>query len=135
MQAFLAPHQHVLCCVPGAEELVEAQSRPVTRAMPHFDARWHQNTQATALSAWHRHPMQAPSLNKNKGSLSLRLRALLWMTEAPQPGMQAQVEVASHWQHGQAEDAVEGRVPGAWAPSVSPSAQSQISSLLTLDTR
>lgn len=33
------------------------------------------------------------------------------MTEAPQPGMQAQVEVASHWQHGQAEDALEGRVP------------------------
>lgn len=33
------------------------------------------------------------------------------MTEAPQPRMQAQVEVASHWQHGQAEDALEGRVP------------------------
>lgn len=92
--------------------------------------------------------MQAPNLNKNKGlgpasslakdTCALRVRSsgtLLWMTEAPQPGMQAQVEVASHWQHGQAEDALEGRVPKGMAPSVSPSAQSQISSLLTLDTR
>lgn len=154
MQGLPAPQQTGLraCCARGAEERpCEARGRPSTgprhTQMPGDIGTHGQRARPARAQASHAGPH--PELEQGLGS-SWQLcqgylcpsgsdpsETIMWMTQrAPRPGMPAKVEVASsHWQHGGQ------RIPGGtggWpqrAPSVSPCAQSQISSLLTLDTR
>lgn len=96
-----------------------------------------------ALSTWHRHLMQAPNLNKNKGlgpasSLAKDTcpHSQIQWNPPPVDDKHPSQGCKHKWKWHLTGNMARQRMPwSGMAPSVSPSAQSQISSLLTLDTR